>query len=140
MLILTSILLSFLLSLNIKSYMKNYVWKYKIYWSQKQTKNKLHGLSLQANYTDRETAACRRSYCQLLRIEESWIYWSHNIIFPASTTMNFRYVSWGKGMCVFALPWLMLCLYICIFTLVIFDYILYWNCLVMFELIMLLLE
>jgi hypothetical protein len=30
---------------------------------------KLHGLSLQANYTDRATAACRRSDCQLLRIE-----------------------------------------------------------------------
>jgi hypothetical protein len=31
--------------------------------------NKLHGLSLRANYTDRATAACRRSDCQLLRIE-----------------------------------------------------------------------
>jgi hypothetical protein len=30
---------------------------------------KLHGLSLRANYTDRATAACRRSDCQLLRIE-----------------------------------------------------------------------
>jgi hypothetical protein len=29
----------------------------------------LRGLSLQANYTDRATAVCRRSYCQLLRIE-----------------------------------------------------------------------
>jgi hypothetical protein len=29
---------------------------------------KLHGLSLRANYTDRETAACRQSDCQLLRI------------------------------------------------------------------------
>jgi hypothetical protein len=27
----------------------------------KQNKNKLRGLSPQANYTDRETAACRRS-------------------------------------------------------------------------------
>jgi hypothetical protein len=26
-------------------------------------KNKLHGLSLRANYTDRATAACRRSDC-----------------------------------------------------------------------------
>jgi hypothetical protein len=34
----------------------------------KQT-NKLHGLSPRANYTDRVTAACRRSDCQLLRIE-----------------------------------------------------------------------
>jgi hypothetical protein len=30
---------------------------------------KLNGLSPQANYTDRATAACRRSDCQLLRIE-----------------------------------------------------------------------
>jgi hypothetical protein len=32
-------------------------------------KIKLHGLSPRANYTDRATAACRRSDCQLLRIE-----------------------------------------------------------------------
>jgi hypothetical protein len=32
-------------------------------------KEKLHGLSPRANYTDRATAACRRSDCQLLRIE-----------------------------------------------------------------------
>jgi hypothetical protein len=31
--------------------------------------NLLRGLSQQANYTDLETTACRRSYCQLLRIE-----------------------------------------------------------------------
>jgi hypothetical protein len=31
-------------------------------------KTKLHGLSPRANYTDRATAACRRSDCQLLRI------------------------------------------------------------------------
>jgi hypothetical protein len=30
---------------------------------------KFHGLSLRANYTERATAACRRSHCQLLRIE-----------------------------------------------------------------------
>jgi hypothetical protein len=30
---------------------------------------KLHGLSPRANYTDRATAACRRSSCQLLQIE-----------------------------------------------------------------------
>jgi hypothetical protein len=29
----------------------------------------LHGLSPRANYTDRVTAACRRSDCQLVRIE-----------------------------------------------------------------------
>jgi hypothetical protein len=32
-------------------------------------KKKLHGLSPRANYTDRAIAACRRSDCQLLRIE-----------------------------------------------------------------------
>jgi hypothetical protein len=32
-------------------------------------KTKLHGLSPRANYTDRATAACQRSDCQLLRIE-----------------------------------------------------------------------
>jgi hypothetical protein len=32
-------------------------------------KIKLHGLSPRANYTDGATAACRRSVCQLLRIE-----------------------------------------------------------------------
>jgi hypothetical protein len=32
-------------------------------------KKNLHGLSPRANYTDRATAACRRSDCQLLRIE-----------------------------------------------------------------------
>jgi hypothetical protein len=31
--------------------------------------NKLHGLSPRENYTDRTTASCRRSDCQLLRIE-----------------------------------------------------------------------
>jgi hypothetical protein len=35
-----------------------------------QTKtNKLHSLSPRAKYTDRATAACRRSDCQLLRIK-----------------------------------------------------------------------
>jgi hypothetical protein len=34
----------------------------------KQT-NKLHGLSPRVNYTDRATAASRRSVCQLLRIK-----------------------------------------------------------------------
>jgi hypothetical protein len=34
-----------------------------------QQKKKLHGLSPRANYTDRATAACQRSDCQLLRIE-----------------------------------------------------------------------
>jgi hypothetical protein len=34
-------------------------------------KKKLHGLSPRANYTDRATAACRRTDCQLVRIEAS---------------------------------------------------------------------
>jgi hypothetical protein len=33
-----------------------------------KNKNKLHGLSPRVNYTDRATAACRRSDCQLLRM------------------------------------------------------------------------
>jgi hypothetical protein len=40
------------------------------------THKKLHGLSPQANYTDRATAACRLSDCQLLRIEgATWSAW-----------------------------------------------------------------
>jgi hypothetical protein len=34
-----------------------------------QNCDKLHDLSPRANYTDRATAVCRRSDCQLLRIE-----------------------------------------------------------------------
>jgi hypothetical protein len=42
---------------------------------QKQkTKDKLHGLSPRANYTDRATASCQRSYFQLLQIEgATWL-------------------------------------------------------------------
>jgi hypothetical protein len=41
-----------------------------------ETKKKLHGLSPRANYTDRATAACRRSDCQLLLIEgATWSAW-----------------------------------------------------------------
>jgi hypothetical protein len=37
---------------------------------------KIHGLSPRVNYTDRETAACRRSDCQLLRIKgATWSAW-----------------------------------------------------------------
>jgi hypothetical protein len=40
------------------------------------SKKKLHGLSPQVNYTDRAIAACRRSNCQLLRIEgATWWAW-----------------------------------------------------------------
>jgi hypothetical protein len=42
----------------------------------KTKQNKLHGLSPRANYTDRATAACRRTDCQLLRIEgATWSAW-----------------------------------------------------------------
>jgi hypothetical protein len=42
-------------------------------WS---TTKKLHVLSPRANYTDRAIAACRRSDCQLLRIEgATWSAW-----------------------------------------------------------------
>jgi hypothetical protein len=37
--------------------------------TERTEKIKLHGLSPRANYTDRATAACRRSDCQRLRIE-----------------------------------------------------------------------
>jgi hypothetical protein len=39
-------------------------------------KKKLHGLSPRVNYTDRATAACRRSDCQLVWIEgATWSEW-----------------------------------------------------------------
>jgi hypothetical protein len=43
--------------------------KFYLQLSTAVTKTKLHGLSPRANYTDRATAACRRSDCQLVRIE-----------------------------------------------------------------------
>jgi hypothetical protein len=46
--------------------------------TNKQTNNKLHGLSPRANYTNRATAACRRSDCQLLRIRGAT--WSGRIL------------------------------------------------------------
>jgi hypothetical protein len=46
------------------------------YHDRPKTKTKLHGLSLRANYTDRATAACRRSDCQLVQIEGAmWSAW-----------------------------------------------------------------
>jgi hypothetical protein len=38
---------------------------------EQKNKTKLHGLSPRANYTDRAHAACRRSECQLLRIQSA---------------------------------------------------------------------
>jgi hypothetical protein len=37
--------------------------------SKKYKKTKICGFSPQGNYTDRATATCQRSWCQLLRIE-----------------------------------------------------------------------
>jgi hypothetical protein len=47
---------------------------------------KLRGFSPQANYTDRATAASRRSYCQLLRIES--FAWSAKRI-PTAVNLAF---------------------------------------------------
>jgi hypothetical protein len=50
-------------------------WSFRsfIFW---YSKKELRGLSPLANYTDRATPACRRSYCQLLRIESAtWSAW-----------------------------------------------------------------
>jgi hypothetical protein len=46
-------------------------------WSKQTLKNsKLRGQNPRMNYTGRETAACRRSWCQLLRIEDAtWSAW-----------------------------------------------------------------
>jgi hypothetical protein len=42
----------------------------------KTNKTKLHGLNPRTNYTDRATAACRRSDCQLLWIKgATWSAW-----------------------------------------------------------------
>jgi hypothetical protein len=40
-------------------------------WNACSITKTLHGLSPRANYTDRSTAACRRSDSQLLRIEDA---------------------------------------------------------------------
>jgi hypothetical protein len=46
------------------------------HWLATILKLKLHGLSPRASYTDRATAACRRSDCQLVRIEDAtWSAW-----------------------------------------------------------------
>jgi hypothetical protein len=49
-------------------------------------KNKLRGRSPQANYTDRTTAACRRSYCPPLRVEG--VAWSAQRI-PTAVNLGF---------------------------------------------------
>jgi hypothetical protein len=51
-----------------------YVWTFRDIMTSK--KKKLHGPSPRANYTDRATVACRRSGCQLLRIDVvTWSAW-----------------------------------------------------------------
>jgi hypothetical protein len=56
----------------------------------KTKKTKLHGLSPRANYTDRATAAWRRSDCQLLRIEgTTWSAWR---IPTAVTIYSLQYI------------------------------------------------
>jgi hypothetical protein len=54
------------------------MWYHNRSLSWYRAKTKRHGLSLRANYTDRATAACRRSDCQLLRIEgATWSLWPY---------------------------------------------------------------
>jgi hypothetical protein len=45
--------------------MKRFMGHIHMYQASFFINNKLHGLSPRANYTDRATAACRRSDCQL---------------------------------------------------------------------------
>jgi hypothetical protein len=48
----------------------------RFYWIHIHMTNKLHGLSPRANYTDRATAACQRSDCQLSRMKgATWSAW-----------------------------------------------------------------
>jgi hypothetical protein len=49
-------------------YFSNF-WRIDRFFYITETKTKLRSFSSQANYTDRATAACRRSQCQLLRIK-----------------------------------------------------------------------
>jgi hypothetical protein len=51
-----------------------------------KNKTKLRGFSPQANYTDRAIAACRRSQCQLLRIDG--VAWSAQWI-PTAVNLDF---------------------------------------------------
>jgi hypothetical protein len=57
--------------------------------SSTKLKTKLNSVAFspQANYTDRATAACRRSWCQLLRIEG--VVWSAQWI---PTAVNLGYL------------------------------------------------
>jgi hypothetical protein len=57
-------------------------------------KNKLRGLSLRANYTERATAVCRLSKYQLLRLEQSarWIPYGRNLDFLLLISSSFTLV------------------------------------------------
>jgi hypothetical protein len=68
---------------------------------------KLRRFSLQASYTDRATAACRRSYCQLLRIEG--VAWSAQRI-PMAVNLSFldrakHQVPWCFSWFLSNVPW-----------------------------------
>jgi hypothetical protein len=67
-----------------------------IYYLHKPIK-KLHGLSSRANYTDRATAACRRSDCQLLQIEgATWSAWRiATAVFSVIYQVAPQLYSWG---------------------------------------------
>jgi hypothetical protein len=60
-------------------------------YSLKETKPNYVGFSPQANYTDRAAAACRRSYCQLLRVEVvAWSAQRIRYIFYSSSSSIIR--------------------------------------------------
>jgi hypothetical protein len=54
-------------------------------------KTKLQGFSQQPNYADRATAACQRSYCQLLRIED--VTWS---VQRTPMAVNLGFLDWSR--------------------------------------------
>jgi hypothetical protein len=60
--------------------------KRSVIWDMMLCKPKLRGFSPQGNYTDRATAACRRSSCQLFRIEG--VAWSAQRI-PTAVNLEF---------------------------------------------------
>jgi hypothetical protein len=60
--------------------------KSSLLYSTKKKKTKLRGLSPQANYTDRATAVCWRSLCQILRVEG--VEWSAQRI-PTAVNLGF---------------------------------------------------
>jgi hypothetical protein len=61
-------------------------------YNEIKLKTKLNSVAFspQANYNDRATAACRRSYCQLLRIDG--VAWSAQRIL---TAVNLGFLDWN---------------------------------------------